>query len=230
MKPARTCRAGPGPWHAAQLRIAVNGRASGASQRSIADAGLDFDYPPVPLDWRRPYDRIRELYLYEEPAFLGSLRRGDRREAVYRRKPVGCRRSWRHDGRGPSSMSWSSWRSFPALVGRSTRGRVSRQPDRQGGEVRSTNHFVTRKQLAIAVPMTTACAPSGIGLIKREIEGERPLTPSVAEAGAYMVAVDLTTAVQGSMGSRRRRGRGLELDVGPIARAILRTRSHSWLT
>ena len=41
-----------------------------------------FDFPPVPLDERRPYDRIRELYLYEEPGLLSAIGRGDRGEAV----------------------------------------------------------------------------------------------------------------------------------------------------
>jgi two-component system response regulator YesN len=40
------------------------------------------DYPPVRLDPDRPFDRIRELYLYEEPALLASIRRGDRKEAT----------------------------------------------------------------------------------------------------------------------------------------------------
>jgi AraC-like DNA-binding protein len=43
---------------------------------------VDFDYPPVPLDGLRPYDRIRELYQYEEPALLAALARGDRPEAT----------------------------------------------------------------------------------------------------------------------------------------------------
>ena len=43
---------------------------------------VDFDYPPVALDGLRPYDRIRELYLYEEPALLAALARGDRAEAT----------------------------------------------------------------------------------------------------------------------------------------------------
>lgn len=40
------------------------------------------DFPPVALDPEFPFDRIRELYLYEEPALLASIRRGDRREAT----------------------------------------------------------------------------------------------------------------------------------------------------
>jgi len=40
------------------------------------------DFPPVALDPDLPYDRIRELYLYEEPSLLASIRRGDRREAI----------------------------------------------------------------------------------------------------------------------------------------------------
>jgi len=34
------------------------------------------------MDPSMPFDRIRELYLYEEPALLASIRRGDRREAT----------------------------------------------------------------------------------------------------------------------------------------------------
>lgn len=40
------------------------------------------DFPPVEMDPSVPFDRIRELYLYEEPALLSSIRRGDRREAT----------------------------------------------------------------------------------------------------------------------------------------------------
>jgi len=40
------------------------------------------DFPPVAVDPDAPFDRIRELYLYEEPALLASIRRGDRREAT----------------------------------------------------------------------------------------------------------------------------------------------------
>ena len=40
------------------------------------------DFPPVALDPNVPFDRIRELYLYEEPALLASIRRGDRKEAT----------------------------------------------------------------------------------------------------------------------------------------------------
>jgi len=40
------------------------------------------DFPPVSLDPSFPFDRIRELYLYEEPALLSSIRRGDRKEAT----------------------------------------------------------------------------------------------------------------------------------------------------
>lgn len=39
------------------------------------------DFPAIPLLEHRPYDRIRELYLYQEPALLGAIRRGDRGEA-----------------------------------------------------------------------------------------------------------------------------------------------------
>ncbi len=40
------------------------------------------DFPPIHIDARAPFDGIRELYLYEEPALLASIRRGDRREAT----------------------------------------------------------------------------------------------------------------------------------------------------
>ena len=39
------------------------------------------DFPAIPLLEHRPYDRIRELYLYLEPGLLAAIRRGDRREA-----------------------------------------------------------------------------------------------------------------------------------------------------
>ncbi len=40
------------------------------------------DYPAVSLLDHRPYDRIREFYLYQEPALLAAMRRGDRGEAM----------------------------------------------------------------------------------------------------------------------------------------------------
>ena len=40
------------------------------------------DFPPVELDSRAPFDAIRELYLYEEPRLLASIRRGDRQNAT----------------------------------------------------------------------------------------------------------------------------------------------------
>jgi len=39
------------------------------------------DFPAIPLLEHRPYDRIRELYLLQEPALLAAIRRGDRGEA-----------------------------------------------------------------------------------------------------------------------------------------------------
>lgn len=39
------------------------------------------DFPAVPLLQHRPYDRIRELYLFQEPMLLAAIRRGDRGEA-----------------------------------------------------------------------------------------------------------------------------------------------------
>jgi AraC-like DNA-binding protein len=40
------------------------------------------DFPAVPLLDHRPYDRIREFYLYQEPSLLAAMRRGDRSEAM----------------------------------------------------------------------------------------------------------------------------------------------------
>jgi len=40
------------------------------------------DFPAVELLEQRPYDRIREFYLYEEPALMAAMRRGDRCEAT----------------------------------------------------------------------------------------------------------------------------------------------------
>jgi AraC-like DNA-binding protein len=39
------------------------------------------EFPAIPLLEHRPYDRIRELYLYQEPALMEAIRRGDRGEA-----------------------------------------------------------------------------------------------------------------------------------------------------
>ena len=39
------------------------------------------DFPAVPLLEHRPYDRIRELYLLQEPMLLAAIRRGNRGEA-----------------------------------------------------------------------------------------------------------------------------------------------------
>jgi AraC-like DNA-binding protein len=39
------------------------------------------DFPAIPLLEHKPYDRVRELYLYQEPALMLAIRRGDRREA-----------------------------------------------------------------------------------------------------------------------------------------------------
>ncbi len=39
------------------------------------------DFPAVPLLEHRPYDRIRELYLLQEPMLLDAIRRGDRGES-----------------------------------------------------------------------------------------------------------------------------------------------------
>ncbi len=39
------------------------------------------DFPAIPLLEHRPYDRIRELYLFQEPMLLDAIRRRDRGEA-----------------------------------------------------------------------------------------------------------------------------------------------------
>jgi AraC-like DNA-binding protein len=39
-------------------------------------------FPAIPLLDHRPYDRIREFYIYQEPALLAAMRRGDRGEAM----------------------------------------------------------------------------------------------------------------------------------------------------
>ena len=53
-----------------------------AARRPAPGAQSEFDFPAVPLLEHRPYDRIRELYLYEEPALLAAIQRGDRGEAI----------------------------------------------------------------------------------------------------------------------------------------------------
>lgn len=45
-------------------------------------ATTENNFPAVAVNPNRPYDSIRELYLYEEPALLASLHRGDRHEAM----------------------------------------------------------------------------------------------------------------------------------------------------
>lgn len=40
------------------------------------------DYPAIEIPPGRPYDRIREFYLYIEPSLLSAIQRGDRVEAV----------------------------------------------------------------------------------------------------------------------------------------------------
>ena len=38
-------------------------------------------FPAMTMDDTWPFDRIREFYLYQEPALLAAIKRGDRREA-----------------------------------------------------------------------------------------------------------------------------------------------------
>lgn len=40
------------------------------------------NFPAVPLLEHRPYDRVREFYLYQEPALLAAIQRRDRGEAI----------------------------------------------------------------------------------------------------------------------------------------------------
>ena len=40
------------------------------------------DFPAITVSSDRPYDSIRELYLYQEPALLSAIQRGERGEAV----------------------------------------------------------------------------------------------------------------------------------------------------
>ncbi len=42
---------------------------------------MNNDFPAIPLLEHKPYDRVRELYLYQEPALLAAIRRRDRGEA-----------------------------------------------------------------------------------------------------------------------------------------------------
>lgn len=39
------------------------------------------DFPAISMEGHRPYDRIRELYMLQEPLLLAAIRRGDRGEA-----------------------------------------------------------------------------------------------------------------------------------------------------
>jgi AraC-like DNA-binding protein len=39
------------------------------------------DFPAIPLLEHRPYDRVRELYLYHEPSLMAAIKRGDIGEA-----------------------------------------------------------------------------------------------------------------------------------------------------
>ena len=47
----------------------------------MSDPASRNDFPAVPLDGDSPFDTVREFYLYQEPALLGAIRLGDRREA-----------------------------------------------------------------------------------------------------------------------------------------------------
>ncbi len=42
---------------------------------------MNNDFPAMVQDDERPFDRIREFYLYQEPALLAAIKLGDRREA-----------------------------------------------------------------------------------------------------------------------------------------------------
>ena len=62
--------------------VAETGRVQPRLVHQATQASGDFDFAPVPLLEHRPYDRIRELYLYEEPTLLAAIGRGDRGEAI----------------------------------------------------------------------------------------------------------------------------------------------------
>lgn len=47
----------------------------------MSDSSSKNNFPAVLLDEDSPFDTIREFYLYQEPALLGAIRLGDRREA-----------------------------------------------------------------------------------------------------------------------------------------------------
>jgi AraC-like DNA-binding protein len=47
----------------------------------VSEPSSKNDFPAVRLDGDSPFDTIREFYLYQEPALLGAIRLGDRREA-----------------------------------------------------------------------------------------------------------------------------------------------------
>jgi AraC-like DNA-binding protein len=47
----------------------------------VSDSLTRSDSPAVPPAGDGPFDSIREFYLYQEPALLGAIRLGDRREA-----------------------------------------------------------------------------------------------------------------------------------------------------
>ena len=48
----------------------------------MSDSSIRNAFPAMDLHGARPFDRIREFYLYQEPALLSAIRSGDRREAV----------------------------------------------------------------------------------------------------------------------------------------------------
>jgi len=53
-----------------------------AAGRRASPALARNDYPAIDLPADRPYDRIREFYLYLEPSLLAAIVRGDRAEAI----------------------------------------------------------------------------------------------------------------------------------------------------
>jgi AraC-like DNA-binding protein len=46
-------------------------------------SAVDNDFPAIPLLEYRPYDRIREFYLYQEPVLLAAIHRRDRGQAIH---------------------------------------------------------------------------------------------------------------------------------------------------
>jgi AraC-like DNA-binding protein len=67
-----------------EATAAPDDQARSRARSSATDAARPAtnDYPAIDLPVDRPYDRIREFYMYLEPSLLAAMTRGDRREAI----------------------------------------------------------------------------------------------------------------------------------------------------